>query len=166
MQVILKTSAGNITLELDAETAPITVKNFVQYAKDGHYEGTVFHRVIKSFMIQGGGFTSDMVQKKTRAGIKNESFNGLGNLKYTVAMARTNIPDSATSQFFINTKDNFGLDKKICTDGFGYCVFGRVVDGFDIVDKIEGVATKRFGSHSDVPIEAVEIMSVEVPPEA
>ena len=162
MQAILKTSAGEIFLELEAETAPITVNNFVQYAKDGHYDGTIFHRVIKNFMIQGGGFTPDMVQKKNRPPIKNESSNGLCNLKYTIAMARTNAADSATAQFFINTKDNFGLDKKICKDGFGYCVFGHVTAGMHVIDSIEKVATQKIGSHSDVPIDSIEINSVEI----
>jgi cyclophilin family peptidyl-prolyl cis-trans isomerase len=162
MQVILKTSLGDITLELDSEAAPVTVANFLQYVKDGHYAGTIFHRVIKNFMIQGGGFNASMVQKKTRPAIKNESANGLSNLKYTIAMARTNVPDSATCQFFINTKDNFGLDRKTCQDGVGYCVFGRVISGTDVVDKIEAVATKRSGGHSDVPAETIEITSAEV----
>jgi peptidyl-prolyl cis-trans isomerase B (cyclophilin B) len=162
MQVILKTSAGDITLELDAEAAPKTVSNFLQYAEEGHYAGTIFHRVIKSFMIQGGGFAHGMVQKKNRGPITNESSNGLCNLKYSVAMARTNAADSATAQFFINTKDNFGLDKKICKDGFGYCVFGRVIAGMNVVDSIEKVATQKIGGHSDVPIEDIEINSVEI----
>ena len=162
MQVVLKTSAGDITLELDAEAAPITVANFAQYVKDGHYAGTIFHRVIKDFMIQGGGFKPDMSQKKTRGTIKNESSNGLSNLKYTIAMARTSVPDSATSQFFINTKDNFFLDKKASQDGVGYCVFGKVTAGLDVVDKIGTVATTRSGGHSDVPAETIEIVSAEV----
>ena len=161
MQVVLKTSAGEITLELDSEAAPITVGNFVQYARDGHYTGTIFHRVIKDFMIQGGGFNPDMTQKKTRPTIKNESSNGLSNLKYTIAMARTSVPDSASSQFFINTKDNFFLDKKASQDGVGYCVFGRVVKGTEIVDKIGSVATTRTGGYSDVPVDTLEILSAE-----
>ncbi len=162
MQVVLKTSVGDVTLELDSDAAPITVANFVQYVKDGHYGGTIFHRVIKDFMIQGGGFNPDMTQKKTRATIKNESFNGLSNLKYTIAMARTSVPDSASSQFFINTKDNFFLDKKASQDGVGYCVFGKVTAGIDVIDKIGKVATTRAGGHSDVPAEAIEIISTEV----
>jgi cyclophilin family peptidyl-prolyl cis-trans isomerase len=162
MQVVLKTNLGDITLELDSESAPITVSNFVQYVKDGHYAGTIFHRVIKSFMIQGGGFTPDMSQKKTRGSIKNESSNGLSNLKYSIAMARTSVPDSATCQFFINTKDNFGLDKKTCQDGVGYCVFGRVSSGTEIVDRIENASTKRVAGHSDVPAETIEIVSAEL----
>ncbi len=162
MQVVLKTSVGDVTLELDSVAAPITVANFVQYVKDGHYAGTIFHRVIKDFMIQGGGFNPDMTQKKTRATIKNESFNGLSNLKYSIAMARTSVPDSASSQFFINTKDNFFLDKKASQDGVGYCVFGKVTDGVDVVDKIGKVATTRAGGQSDVPAESIEIVSAEV----
>ena len=162
MQVVLKTSAGDITLELDSGAAPITVANFVQYVKDGHYSGTIFHRVIKDFMIQGGGFSPDMSQKKTRSNIKNESFNGLSNLKYSIAMARTSVPDSASSQFFINTKDNFFLDKKASQDGVGYCVFGKVTAGIDVVDKIGTVATSRSGGQSDVPVETVEIVSAEI----
>lgn len=158
----MKTSQGDITIELDAAAAPITVANFIQYAKDGHYAGTIFHRVIKDFMIQGGGFAPDMSQKKTRASIKNESANGLSNLKYSIAMARTSVPDSATSQFFINTKDNFFLDKKSSQDGVGYCVFGRVTAGMDVVDKIGLVKTTRVAGYADVPAETVEIISVEV----
>jgi peptidyl-prolyl cis-trans isomerase B (cyclophilin B) len=162
MQAVLKTSQGDITLELDEEAAPITVKNFVQYAKDGHYSGTIFHRVIKDFMIQGGGFAPEMTQKKTRGQIKNESSNGLSNLKYSIAMARTSVPDSATSQFFINTKVNFFLDKKSSQDGVGYCVFGRVIAGMDVVDALNTVATTRKAGHSDVPSDAIEILSVDV----
>lgn len=162
MAIVLKTNKGDITLELDAESAPITVENFLTYAKAGHYNGTIFHRVIKGFMIQGGGFATDMNQKKTNAPIKNESTNGLSNLKYTIAMARTSIPDSATSQFFINTNDNFFLDKKSSQDGVGYCVFGRVTAGTEIVDEIEKVQTTSKAGHQDVPAEAVEIISVEV----
>ncbi len=162
MSVVLKTSAGDITIELDAEAAPITVGNFLQYAKDGHYAGTIFHRVIKDFMIQGGGFQPDMSQKKTRGGIKNESTNGLSNLKYSIAMARTSVPDSATSQFFINTKDNFFLDKKSSQDGVGYCVFGKVTAGAEIVDQINLVATSRSNGHSDVPVETIQIVAVEI----
>ncbi len=162
MAVILKTNKGDITLELDAKAAPISVENFLQYAKAGHYNGTIFHRVIEGFMIQGGGFTEDMKQKATQGPIKNESTNGLSNLKYSVAMARTSVPDSATSQFFINTKDNFFLDKSSSQDGVGYCVFGRVIDGTDVVDAIDAVATTRRSGHSDVPAEQIEILSVEL----
>jgi len=162
MAVVLKTSKGDITLELDAAAAPVTVENFLAYARDGHYDGTIFHRVISGFMIQGGGFTSDMKQKGTRAPIQNESSNGLSNLKYSIAMARTSVPDSATSQFFINTKDNFFLDKKSSQDGVGYCVFGKVTAGMDVIDAIDGVDTTRRAGHSDVPSEAIEILSVEI----
>ncbi|MFO0011297.1 MAG: peptidylprolyl isomerase [Planctomycetota bacterium] len=162
MPVTLKTSQGDITFELDSKAAPITVENFLTYARDGHYNGTIFHRVIEGFMIQGGGFSPDMKQKTTRSPIKNESANGLSNVKYTIAMARTSVPDSATSQFFINTKDNLFLDKANSQDGVGYCVFGKVTAGNDVVDAIEGVATTRRAGHSDVPAEAIEILSVEV----
>jgi peptidyl-prolyl cis-trans isomerase B (cyclophilin B) len=162
MPVILKTSQGDITLELDSEAAPVTVENFLKYARDGHYNGTIFHRVIKGFMIQGGGFSSDMKQKSTRASIKNESSNGLSNVKYTIAMARTSVPDSATSQFFINTKDNLFLDRANAQDGVGYCVFGKVTSGNEVIDAIEGVDTTRRAGHTDVPVDAVEIQSVEV----
>ncbi|MCU0708061.1 MAG: peptidylprolyl isomerase [Pirellula sp.] len=162
MPVTLKTSQGDITLELDNQAAPITVENFLKYAKDGHYNGTIFHRVIPGFMIQGGGFSSDMKQKSTRPSIKNESSNGLSNAKYTIAMARTSVPDSATSQFFINTKDNLFLDKANSQDGVGYCVFGKVTTGTEVVDAIEGVDTTRRAGHSDVPVEPIEILSVEV----
>lgn len=162
MAIVLKTNKGDITLELDAESAPITVENFITYANDGHYNGTIFHRVINGFMIQGGGFSNDMQQKSVRQPIKNESSNGLSNLKYTIAMARTSIPDSATSQFFINTKDNFFLDRKSSQDGVGYCVFGRVTAGTEIIDEIEKVKTTSKAGHQDVPAEPVEILSVEV----
>jgi cyclophilin family peptidyl-prolyl cis-trans isomerase len=162
MPVTLKTSQGDITLELDSQAAPITVENFLKYAKDGHYNGTIFHRVIPGFMIQGGGFSADMKQKSTNPSIKNESSNGLSNVKYTIAMARTSVPDSATSQFFINTKDNLFLDKSNSQDGVGYCVFGKVTTGTEIVDAIEGVDTTRRAGHSDVPVEPIEILSVEV----
>lgn len=160
--ITLKTNKGDIKLSLDAEKAPITVANFIQYAKDGHYNGTVFHRVIKGFMIQGGGMDANMKERKTRPSIKNESSNGLSNEKYTIAMARTSIPDSATSQFFINTSDNDFLDKAQSRDGVGYAVFGKVVEGMDIVDQIELVKTGTKAPHSDVPIEPVEIVSVVV----
>lgn len=162
MPVILKTSQGDITLELDNEAAPITVENFLKYARDGHYNGTIFHRVIEGFMIQGGGFSSDMKQKSTRSAIKNESSNGLSNVKYTIAMARTSVPDSATSQFFINTKDNLFLDKANSQDGVGYCVFGKVTLGTEVIDAIEQVDTTRRAGHSDVPVDSIEILSVEV----
>jgi cyclophilin family peptidyl-prolyl cis-trans isomerase len=160
--VIIKTSVGDITLTLDEAKAPLSVANFLQYAKDGHYDGTIFHRVIDGFMIQGGGMTSDMKQKKTRASIKNESSNGLKNVKYSIAMARTNVPDSATSQFFINTKDNSFLNKDQSGDGVGYAVFGMVTDGLDVVDKIGKVATSNRAGHGDVPVETIEILTVEI----
>ncbi len=160
--VVIKTSVGDISLTLDATKAPISVANFLQYAKDGHYTGTIFHRVIEGFMIQGGGMTADMKQKKTRAAIKNESSNGLKNVKYSIAMARTNVPDSATSQFFINTKDNGFLNQEQSGDGVGYAVFGMVTDGLDVVDKINKVATTTKAGHGDVPVETIEILSIDV----
>ncbi|MEY2801462.1 MAG: hypothetical protein RL513_1047 [Pseudomonadota bacterium] len=149
---------GVITLELDAEKAPRSTENFLAYVKSGHYDGTVFHRVIPRFMIQGGGFDAGMKQKSTQAPIQNEANNGLKNDKYTVAMARTNDPHSATAQFFINTTNNGFLNHTAPSmQGWGYAVFGKVVSGTDIVDKIEGVATGRSGFHDDVPKEAVVI---------
>ncbi len=160
--ITLKTSLGDIKLELDEKNAPVTVANFLQYAKEGHYNGTIFHRVIQRFMIQGGGMDAAMKEKKTRSPIKNESTNGLENKKYTIAMARTNVPDSATSQFFINTSDNGFLNKSEAQDGVGYAVFGRVIEGTDIVDQIEKVKTGNKGYHQDVPVQPVEIISVVV----
>ncbi len=149
---------GVITLELDAEKAPKSTENFLAYVKSGHYDGTIFHRVIPSFMIQGGGFDTGMKQKSTQAPIQNEANNGLKNDKYTVAMARTNDPHSATAQFFINTTNNGFLNHTAPSmQGWGYAVFGKVVSGTDIVDRIEGVATGRSGFHDDVPKEAVVI---------
>jgi peptidyl-prolyl cis-trans isomerase B (cyclophilin B) len=162
MTVTLKTTHGDITLELDSESSPISVENFLKYARDGHYNGTIFHRVIEGFMIQGGGFSSDMKQKPTNSSIKNESSNGLSNVKYTIAMARTSVPDSATSQFFINTKDNLFLDRANAQDGVGYCVFGKVTAGNEVIDAIEGVSTTRRSGYSDVPVDSIEIVSVEV----
>ncbi len=156
--VQMETSAGSLRIELDDNKAPASVENFLQYVRAGHYDGTVFHRVIKGFMIQGGGFDGDMNQKPTAAAIKNEANNGLKNDKYTLAMARTNDPHSATAQFFINTKDNGFLNFTAeNASGWGYAVFGKVVDGTDVVDKIERVATGRKGFHDDVPLEAVTI---------
>ena len=156
--VKLTTNFGDITLELNAEKAPITVANFLQYVESGHYDGVIFHRVIDGFMIQGGGFDTNMKQKATKAEIKNEADNGLGNDKYTVAMARTSIPDSASSQFFINVGDNDSLNHTAPTSsGWGYCVFGKVVEGMDVVDKIRAVKTTSKAGHRDVPIEAVVI---------
>ncbi|HEY0824377.1 MAG TPA: peptidylprolyl isomerase [Ramlibacter sp.] len=149
---------GVITLELDEQKAPKTVANFLSYVKKGHYDGTVFHRVISGFMIQGGGFAPGMNQKPTDATIENEANNGLKNKKYTVAMARTSAPHSASAQFFINVADNDFLDHKSPTpQGWGYAVFGKVVGGTDVVDRIEGVATGNRGGHGDVPTQDVVI---------
>lgn len=152
MTVILSTNYGEIKLQLDAEKAPKTVKNFLAYVNKGHYNGTIFHRVIEGFMIQGGGYTPEMEQKETDATIKNEADNGLKNEKYTIAMARTSAPHSASSQFFINVEDNDFLDHP-GQDGWGYCVFGKVIAGSDVVDAIGAVETKR----RDVPVEDVVI---------
>jgi peptidyl-prolyl cis-trans isomerase A (cyclophilin A) len=159
--VIIKTSKGDIKVELDAAKAPITVKNFLAYVDSGHYNGTIFHRVIDGFMIQGGGFTKDMNQKPTKAPIKNEAANGLKNKRGTLAMARTGVIDSATSQFFINVIDNAFLDHTAPTQqGFGYCVFAKVVEGMEVVDAIKSVPTGSKGPFQDVPTEAVEIVEV------
>ncbi|MBV2235587.1 MAG: peptidyl-prolyl cis-trans isomerase [Sterolibacterium sp.] len=159
----LSTNFGDITIELDTEKAPETAKNFLSYVESGHYNGTIFHRVIDGFMIQGGGFTPDMQQKPTQAPIKNEADNGLKNTRYTLAMARTNDPHSATAQFFINVADNGFLDFKSPTgNGWGYCVFGKVVEGSEVVDKIKDVATGNHGYHQDVPKESVTIESATV----
>ena len=161
--VTLHTSHGDIRLELDAGKAPVTVENFLAYARDGFYDGTIFHRVIGNFMIQGGGFTADMEQKEPRAPIRNEADNGLKNLDGTIAMARTNDPHSATAQFFINVSDNDFLDHRAPSGpGWGYAVFGKVVDGMDVVAKIKGVKTGNSGLHQDVPREAVIIERVSV----
>ncbi len=165
--VKLHTNLGVIGIELDAERAPETVKNFLAYAQSGHYANTVFHRVIDQFMIQGGGFEPGMKQKPTRAPIKNEADRatkaGLRNERYTIAMARTAEPHSASAQFFINVKDNGFLDHTAPTpQGWGYCAFGRVVEGQDVVDQIKGVKTGRSGPHQDVPVEDVVIERVEV----
>jgi peptidyl-prolyl cis-trans isomerase B (cyclophilin B) len=162
-KVRLDTTHGAVVLELDDENAPATVANFLQYAKDGHYDDTIFHRVIDGFMIQGGGFAPGMKQKPTRAPVANEAGNGLKNRKYTVAMARTNDPHSATAQFFINVADNDFLDYKgPSPQGWGYCVFGKVVEGTDVVDRIKGVATGRSGFHENVPRDDVVIRKAEV----
>ena len=162
-RVRLETNKGLIVLELDAKAAPKTVENFLAYARDGHYDGTIFHRVIKGFMIQGGGFTEEMKQKKTKTPIENEADNGLKNARGTIAMARTNDPHSATSQFFINTVDNTFLDfKGKNPQGWGYCVFGKVVEGLDVVDTIEKVSTGSKGGHQDVPKEAIVIEKAEI----
>jgi peptidyl-prolyl cis-trans isomerase B (cyclophilin B) len=157
-KVRLETSLGPVIIELDAERAPLSAANFLAYVNAGHYDGTVFHRVIKGFMVQGGGFEAGMKQKPTQAPIRNEASNGLKNKRYTLAMARTSDPHSATAQFFINTVDNGFLDFKAeNAQGWGYAVFGRVVEGSDVVDRIEGVATGRKGFHDDVPLEDVRI---------
>ena len=159
----LHTNFGVIGIELDHEKAPITAANFEQYVKDGIYDGVIFHRVIKGFMVQGGGMDADMKEKQTRATIENEAANGLKNDKYTLAMARTSAPHSASAQFFINTTNNDFLNFKAPNpQGFGYAVFGKVVEGQDVVDAIEGVATKRHGYHDDVPVEPVVITKAEI----
>ena len=155
--VELQTTHGVIRAELDDEKAPQTVANFLAYVKAGHYDGTVFHRVIPGFMIQGGGFESGMRQKPTQPPVANEADNGLRNDKYTLAMARTSVPDSATSQFFINVQDNAFLDQPNSRDGNGYAVFGKVVQGMDVVDKIRTVPTSSQGPHQNVPVEPVII---------
>jgi peptidyl-prolyl cis-trans isomerase B (cyclophilin B) len=161
--VKLHTTHGIITLELDTERAPETTKNFLQYVKDGHFDNTVFHRVIDGFMIQGGGFEPGMRQKPTRSPVKNEADNQLKNAAYTVAMARTSDPHSATAQFFINVADNEFLNYTASTpQGWGYCVFARVVEGNDVVDKIRKVKTGQRGMHQDVPVEDVIIQRAEL----
>lgn len=158
--VIMETSMGTIKIELFPEKAPITVKNFLDYVDDKFYDGTIFHRVISNFMIQCGGFERGMREKKTKGNIKNESSNGLSNERGTLAMARTPVPDSASSQFFINLKTNDFLDKSKSQDGVGYCVFGKVIEGMEVVDKIKGVETGTKGGHQDVPVQDVVILSV------
>lgn len=160
--VKLHTTHGTITLELDMERAPETAKNFLQYVKDGHFDNTVFHRVIDGFMIQGGGFEPGMRQKPTRSPVKNEADNQLKNAAYTVAMARTSDPHSATAQFFINVADNEFLNYTASTpQGWGYCVFARVVEGNDVVDKIRKVKTGQRAMHQDVPVEDVIVQRAE-----
>jgi peptidyl-prolyl cis-trans isomerase B (cyclophilin B) len=159
--LLMTTNKGDIKIELDAEKAPKTVANFLDYVNKGHFSNTIFHRVIKDFMIQGGGFAADMSQKPTEQTVENEAKNGLKNDKYTLAMARTMAPHSASAQFFINTKNNDFLNYP-GQDGWGYAVFGKVVEGQDIVDQINTVKTGRSGMHSDVPSEAVIIEKVEV----
>jgi len=159
----LHTNHGAITIKLDAEKAPLTVENFLQYVKDGHYNNTVFHRVIPGFMIQGGGFTADMQQRETRGSIKNEADNGLRNNKGSIAMARTSDPHSATAQFFINVKNNSFLDfKEQSGTGWGYCVFGEVSEGMEVVESIEAVKTGGHGMHQDVPTTPVVIERAEI----
>ena len=161
-KVKLTTSAGDIVVELDAAKAPKTVANFLEYVKAGHYNGTVFHRVIDNFMIQGGGMTADLKEKPTRAPIPLEASNGLTNQRGTIAMARTQDPNSATAQFFINLKDNGFLNAAQAADGNGYTVFGKVVAGMDVVDKIRAVPTGNKGPYRDVPVEAVTIQQATV----
>lgn len=162
-QVRLTTSVGDITLALNSEKAPTTVENFLQYVKDGHYDGTIFHRIIPAFMIQGGGLTENLSPKPTRATIENEARNGLRNTHYTVSMARTSDPHSASSQFFINTADNHFLNHTAANaSGWGYAVFGTVIDGRDIVDKLADVSTGTRGGMQDVPLESVSIISATV----
>lgn len=159
----LHTNFGTIGIELDHEKAPVTAANFEQYVKDGFYDGVIFHRVIKGFMIQGGGMDENMNEKATREPIQNEAQNGLKNDKYTIAMARTMAPHSASAQFFINTKDNDFLNHTSPSmHGWGYAVFGKVTDGFDVVDAIEKVSTGRHGMHDDVPTEPVIIEKAEI----
>ena len=163
--VVIETSLGNITAELDRANAPLSVENFLEYVESGHYSGTVFHRVIEGFMIQGGGFTADMQRKPTRTPVKNEARNGLANDRGTLAMARTNAVDSATSQFFINAVDNAALNNRGITPAeYGYAVFGHVTDenSLGVVDQIEAVATGRRGPYNDVPETPVEILSITV----
>ena len=163
-RVVLKTNQGDIVLELDKRSAPITVDNFMKYVKSGHYDGTIFHRVIDGFMIQGGGYTPELVGKATRQPIMNEGPNGLKNTRGTIAMARTNDPHSATAQFFINVADNAALDHIATTDSrsWGYAVFGKVVDGMGVVDKIKAMPTKKEGMMENLPVETVVIEKVEV----
>ena len=159
--ITLHTNFGDISIELNEEKAPETAANFKQYAQDGFYDGTVFHRVISNFMIQGGGFSTEMEQKTTRAPVRNEADNGLKNTKGSIAMARTMDPHSATAQFFINVADNGFLDHKSKDmQGWGYCVFGEVTEGLNVVDKIKGVKTGNKAGHQDVPVEAVTIVEV------
>ncbi len=161
--ITLHTNFGDITITLDFKNAPKTAENFMRYAEEGFFEGTIFHRVIDGFMIQGGGFTADMEQKQGREAIENEANNGLSNKTGTLAMARTQAPHSASSQFFINVNDNTFLDFKSETpQGWGYCVFGEVTEGMDVVEKIKGVTTGRNGMHQDVPTEPVIIEKVTI----
>ena len=162
-KIQMRTTKGDLTLELDADAAPVSVKNFLEYANDGFYDGTIFHRVIKGFMVQGGGLDKEMKSKPNNDAIINEAANGLKNDRGTLAMARTSDPDSATSQFFINHKDNDFLNfRGPSPDQIGYAVFGKVAEGMDVVDAIAEVKTTRNGYHDDVPVEPVEILSVTV----
>ena len=161
--VTMSTNMGDIRIELNADKAPITTKNFLDYVNEGYFDGLIFHRVIPGFMIQGGGFDSGMSQRATKSPIKNEAGNGLKNVIGSIAMARTNVVDSATAQFFINVKDNDFLNhKNTSPDGYGYAVFGQVIEGLDVVRKIENVKTANRGMHQDVPVETVVINSVKV----
>jgi cyclophilin family peptidyl-prolyl cis-trans isomerase len=160
--VTIETSKGTIVAELYQDKAPITVKNFLTYVHEKFYDGTIFHRVIPNFMIQGGGFSSTMTEKKTHGPIKNEGGNGLGNVRGTLAMARTSAPDSASAQWFINLKDNNFLDRAQSQDGAGYAVFGKVISGMEVVDAIAGVPTTTKGMFENVPAEAVVIKSIKV----
>ncbi len=159
--ITLKTNLGDIVIELDFEKAPKTSENFAQYVRDGFYDGTIFHRVINNFMVQGGGFLPGMVEKQTREPIENESNNGLSNLTGTIAMARTMEPHSATAQFYINVADNKFLDFP-SQDGWGYCVFGKVTDGMDVINQIKGVDTTGRMGHQDVPVDDIVIEKVEM----
>jgi peptidyl-prolyl cis-trans isomerase A (cyclophilin A) len=161
-KVKLSTSLGDLVLELDRAKAPKTVDNFLQYVRAGHYNGTIFHRVIDGFMIQGGGYKADMSEKPTRAPIPLESRNGLSNVRGTVSMARTGVPDSATAQFFINVNDNIMLDQPQARDGHGYAVFGKVVEGMDVVDKIRAVAVRPRGMHQHAPETPITINKATV----
>ena len=160
--VVIETSKGTITAELYQDKAPITVKNFLTYVHEKFYDGTIFHRVIPNFMIQGGGFTADMNEKKTHPPIKNEAGNGLSNERGTLAMARTQVPDSASAQFYVNLKDNGFLDRAQSPDGVGYAVFGKVLSGMDVVDAIAGVSTTSKPPYDNVPVQAVTIKSIRV----
>lgn len=163
MNVRMTTSHGDILLELNAEKAPVTVENFISYVKSGHYDGTIFHRVIEDFMIQGGGLDRDMNNKPTTGSIQNEADNGLSNLDLTIAMARTADPHSASAQFFINTTDNAFLDHRSRTeDGWGYCVFGKVIEGSDVVEKIEECDTTSRKGYQNVPAELIIIEKIDV----
>jgi peptidyl-prolyl cis-trans isomerase B (cyclophilin B) len=159
--VKMSTTAGDLRIELDDEKAPVSTANFLSYVSKGFYDGTIFHRVIRDFMIQGGGFEAGMTQKSTDAPIQNEAKNGLKNDKYTLAMARTSAPHSATAQFFINTKNNGFLNNDQAQDGWGYAVFGKVVEGQSVVDAIGSVKTARKGFHDDVPVDDVKIVKAE-----
>ena len=163
VHILMTTTVGTMTLELDTDSAPKTVENFLSYVASGHYDGTIFHRVIDNFMIQGGGFTTDMEQKSTQAPIENEANNGLKNARGTIAMARTQDPHSATAQFFINVSENDFLNHTgENMQGWGYAVFGKVTEGEDVLDKIRGVQTGNQGGHQDVPLEPIIIESVTV----